>query len=80
MLLGNLRPEHGGTPYKTLVMAGGDFYAGEDLEAILAASQNKVFQVIKMQNTEKPNQRKYMFLVKTFLLRIVYIPCTSINI
>ena len=37
MSLGTLRPEHGGTPYKTLVMAGEDFYAGENLEAILAA-------------------------------------------
>ena len=42
-------------------------------------SQNKVFQGIKMQNTEKSNERKYMFLVKTFLPRIVYIACTSIN-
>ena len=37
MSLRTLRPEHGGAPYKTLVMAGEDFYAGEDLEAILAA-------------------------------------------
>ena len=96
-------------------MAGEDLYADEDLEAILVAidedvwdkddefnaktnsilvnieeepsqsgfkcdSQSKVFQGIKMQSTEKPNQRKYLFLVRTFLLRIVYIPCTSINI